>query len=215
MTELRKGLPELPARIKVLPLDHRGYPIPWFVEEPRNDHADFRIASSGKRYKATKERLCWLCGGKLGRNIAFVIGPMCAINRNTSEPGNHRDCALFAVQACPFLILPDAKYRLAHLPKEGGMLPHLLPGNPGASCIWITDTYQPYAVDGTFLIRIGEPSEVLWYCEGKQATRMQIQDCLDKRLPLLSDIAKKDGPQAEKQLVGYIERFQQFMPVAA
>lgn len=104
---LRRGLPPLPDRIKALPIDARGYPIPWFVAS---------------------------VDGKLGRHLSFVIGPMSAINRNTSEPGCHRDCAQFAVRACPlFLVLPDAQYRTGNLPSHmrGAIIP-LPPPERGA-----------------------------------------------------------------------------------
>jgi len=192
MTKLREGLPELPDRIKKLPLDPRGYPTPWFVAEV-NGVRDFRMADEKKRVKAVKEGLCWLCGETLGAYKAFVIGPMCVVNRNTSEPPSHRECAEFAAQACPFLILPRAKYREGNLPEAAKQQPFALAGNPGACAIWISKTFQPYEVPGGWLIRIGEPTEVLWYCEGKPATREQIEAVLETRLPLLRKIAEEHG----------------------
>ena len=32
MTELRKGLPPLPPRMRALPISDKGYPVPAFVE---------------------------------------------------------------------------------------------------------------------------------------------------------------------------------------
>lgn len=211
MTELRRGLPPLPDRIKRLPIDARGYPIPWFVAEV-DGKRDFRIADQNKRVRAANQRLCWLCGEKLGRYMAFVIGPMCAVNRNTSEPPCHRDCAEFAVQACPFLMLPKAEYRTANLPAEGSHLPHALPGNPGAACIWITESFKPYRTSGSWLIEIGAPVEVTWWAEGKPATREAILDCFDRRLPLLAQMAKEEGAAAEAHLQKLVDRTMTLLP---
>ena len=199
MTELRRGLPALPSRIAKLPLDPRGYPIPWFVGVV-DGKRDFRVADQGKRVQAVNRKLCWICGEPLGRMFAFVIGPMCAVNRNTSEPPCHRECAVFAATACPFLCLPKSDYRK---PPEGGkMLAGALDGNPGACAVWITKSYRPYIVPGTtgrdrqWLITIGPAHEVLWFAEGRTASRAQIEDSFTRRLPLLREVAQAQGPEA-------------------
>lgn len=215
-TPLRAGLPPLPERMIALPIDPRGYPIPWFVETLPDGSRDFRIASSSKRVRAVRDRLCWLCGQKLGRYQAFVIGPMCAVNRNTSEPPCHLECAEFAVQACPFLMLPKAQYREANLPGPVRLHTGSLPGNPGAACIWITSDYKPYRVPGgaqqDWLIRIGDPVKVLWYAEGKPATREQIMESFDARLPLLRQVAAEEGPDAEAALAAQVELTMALLP---
>ena len=204
MATLREGLPELPARFRKLPLDPRGYPIPWFVAEVEGKR-DFRVADGAKRVRAVRERLCWLCGEKLGVHMAFVIGPMCAVNRNTSEPGCHLECAEFAAKACPFLTLPDAKYRTANLPEGGTAQPHALGGNPGVVCIWVTRSCRPYKITGGWLIRVGAPSRTIWYTGGRLATRVEVLEGLDARLPLLASIAKEEGSDAEAALRAMVE----------
>lgn len=209
MTELRKGLPELPDRIKKLPLDPRGYPIPWFVGTV-DGKRDFRVADQKKRAMAVRLNLCWVCGEKLGTHLAFVIGPMCAVNRNTSEPPSHFECATFAVTACPFLLLPKSNYRK---PPEGGkMLPHSIPGNPGACAIWVTSSYKPYRTEDSWLIRIGPAEKVLWYAEGKPATRQQILDSINGRVHFLEEIAKQQGPEGEEHLKKAIETAMKLLP---
>ena len=211
MSALRKGLPPLPARMQTLPVDSRGYPIPWFVATV-DGKRDFRIADGEKRVRAVRHRLCWLCGEPIGRYLAFVIGPMCAVNRNTSEPPCHRDCALFAVQACPFLMLPAAQERTAGLPSEMERTPGALGGNPGASCIWITETFKPYRVENSWLIRVGDPVEVLWFAEGKPASRQAILDSFERRLPLLREVAKSESPAAEQALQWQVDQTMALLP---
>ena len=211
MTELRRGLPPLPGRIAKLPLDPRGYPLPWFTGEV-DGKRDFRVADQHKRALAVKHRRCWICGERLGRFFAFVIGPMCAVNRNTSEPPSHLDCATFAATACPFLCLPKSDYRK---PPEGGtMLVGSLEGNPGACAVWITESFKPYRVGDSWLIRIGEPREVLWFAEGKAATRAQILDSFERRLSLLREIAEAEGADACAHLDAQVADSMRLLPVA-
>lgn len=206
---LRRSLPPLPQRFLKLPVDSRGYPIPWFVAEV-DGKRDFRVADGRKRVLAVNKRLCWLCGEKLGRYLAFVIGPMCVVNRNTSEPACHRECAEFAAIACPFLILPAAQYRSANLPEGSSQQPHAIGGNPGACAIYITETFRPYQTGGSWLIRLGEPVEVLWYCEGRPATRADILDAFERRLPALEVIAKEHGKEAV--LAAHVEKAMALLP---
>lgn len=213
MNELRKGLPELPPRFKKLPVDHRGYPVPWFVTWI-DGKPDFRIADGSKRVRAVRERLCWQCGEPLGKFLAFVIGPMCAVNRVTSEPASHRECAEFAVRACPFMTRPHAQQRTANLPTEGGNPGGVsLGGNPGAQVIWITTTFRPFNTPPEgWLISVGDPVETLWYCEGRRATRPEILSSFDARLPLLASIAKQQSPEAEQALLRQVAAAMRLVP---
>ncbi len=91
-----------------------------------------------------------------------------------------------------------------------------LPGNPGAVCIWITLDYYPYRVPGgsptDWLITVGDPIEVIWYAEGKPATRQQILDSFDQRLPLLQDIAKAQSVEAEQELARQVSKTMALLP---
>jgi hypothetical protein len=212
MTKYREGLPPRPAKMMSLPIDPRGYPIPWFVGEV-DGVRDFRLADSRKRKLAQDNRLCWLCGGKLGRYMAFTIGPMCVVNRNTSEPGSHIECARYAAMACPHLTRPEAKARTANLPTENvSRLPQALDGNPGACAIYVTTTSEPYIVPGTrdWLIHLGEPERVEWYCRARAATREEVLSALNARLPLLEAIAAEHGEQ--KYLAANLQIAMRYLP---
>src|SRR6266568_1205683 len=210
MTPLRPGLPELPPGVKALPIDDRGYPVPWFVQwflpdgtaaEPGVGKPDFRVADGRKRNAAVRLKLCWICGQPLGKRFAFVIGPMCAVNRVAGDPPMHVGCAEFSAIACPFLSRPSAERRDAKLP-EGGTIPGFgIMRNPGVALVWITDRYAPFNdAKGSFLLRIGGPIGLLWYAEGRQATRAEILASIDSGLPILRDVAREDGPDAEAAL---------------
>src|SRR5215813_14608572 len=132
---LNKAIADIPMpdRMRRLPISSEGYPVPWFVASPKGK-PDFRVVNTGAPGRAIRANLCWICGQTLGRFRAFVIGPMCAVNRVSSEPPSHRDCAEYAVKACPHLSHPAAKRNEKGLSEEmlssfiGG---HGLTHNPG------------------------------------------------------------------------------------
>src|SRR5215471_20238556 len=96
---------QMPERVAKLPRDEKGRPVPWFVAWP-DGKPDFRCVDAPKIYIAYRDQLCWICGEKLGKFLAFPIGPMCAVNHIASEPPSHKDCAIYAAMACPFLATP-------------------------------------------------------------------------------------------------------------
>ena len=202
MNELRKGLPALPAFVRSLPISDKGYPVPTFVESI-DGRPGFRVMRADFRLKCVKHNLCWQCGERLSNRLAFVIGPMCAVNRVSSEPPSHRDCAIFAATACPFLTLPKAQRREANLPTGGVSSPGgiSIPRNPGVTLVWITDSYKPFKDGaGGWLIRLFRPVECLWFAEGRPATRAEVLASIDSGMPLLADMAAQQGPDAEMEL---------------
>jgi|SRR5438128_4774021 len=139
---MKSDLEPLPARMRNLPIDDRGYPVPWFVAWI-DGHSDFRVMDGEKWRAAVKLRRCWVCGQALGRWLAFPIGPMCAINRVTSEPPSHRECAEWSIRNCPFLSQPHMVRRdetdLIDRQEPGGIM---IRRNPGVTCLWITRNYE-------------------------------------------------------------------------
>src|SRR5262245_10337978 len=114
----------LPRNMSRLP-QHRGYPVPWFVEWVDGE-PEFRAMSRVKWWTAVgmgrdgilrpHQSHCWVCGGPMARagflaTFAFTIGPMCAINRVSSEPPSHVECAEWSARNCPFLSRPHARRR--------------------------------------------------------------------------------------------------------
>jgi hypothetical protein len=205
-----KDIP-LPRRMARLPVNERGFPVPFFVAKVNGEY-DFRAFSGDKITACVRKRLCWLCGEPLGRYLAFVIGPMCSINRVSSEPPSHLECAQYAVKACPFLTKPRARRNEVDMP-EGKVAGISLDHNPGATLIWITKDYQPVSDGrGGVLFSIGEPHDLLWFTEGRTANRAEIDAAIEKGLPYLREIAAKEGPEAERELQKYIERATKLLP---
>jgi hypothetical protein len=216
MPELNASIRDipLPARLKGRPISERGFPVPWFVSFIGGKW-DFVNLDRRKIGEAHKRKLCWLCGQPLGQFMCFPIGPMCSINRISSEPPAHRDCAEYAVRACPFLARPSARRNEAaqvagSIAGPGVPLEH----NPGAVLIWITKHYSLMQLDNGVLFQLGEPIEVAWYCEGRAATRAEIEAAIAKGLPLLRKAAESDGPGGLAELEQYIKRAERLLPAA-
>lgn len=215
--EPRHDLPELPPRIARLPIDpKRGYPVPWFVAWI-NGEPDFRVIDTGKREEAVTRRVCWLCGEPMGAYKAFVIGPMCAINRTSSEPPCHRECAEFAVKACPFLVRPHMRRRESGIPNGAVEADGVgLKRNPGVSLLWVTKSYGTFRDGkGGWLIEVGDPTQVAWYAEGRTATRAEVVASIDSGFPLLLEAAEEEGQQAVRALASYRKRIEPLLPTGA
>jgi hypothetical protein len=197
-------LTEMPESIARLPRDERGYPVPWFVAWP-GGKPEFRCADAKKFALAVRKKRCWVCGEPLDpKQHVFVIGPMCAVNRVTSEPPSHAECAIFSACNCPFLSKPKAQYRDAGMPEESVPPPGMIiMRNPGVTCLWYCRGYQLFQAHmGTegYLFRIPFPAMVRWYAEGRKATRAEIMASIETGLPTLHAMAEKQGPEAVAEL---------------
>ena len=203
-------LPEMHPRIARLPKDERGYPVPWFVQwfkdgEPcktGEGKPDFRVIAPDKMVKAYKNDRCWICGATIvGHAKVFAIGPMCVVNRTTSEPPSHRYCAEFAAKACPFLIHPRQKRNAKAMTELAGAPAGIhLDRNPGAVALYQTGTYKPFRAGDGVLFQLGKPIRVDWWAEGRQATRAEIQASMESGLPFLIAEARKEGLDAMREL---------------
>lgn len=181
----------LPDHMKHLPLDHRGFPVPWFVAKI-NGEWDFRVVRKGGIADAWNKRLCWVCGEPLGRFRTFVIGPMCAVNRTSSEPPSHTDCARFSAMACPFLTRPKMRRNQKDMPKDTATAGIMIDRNLGVTLMWTTLNPKPFKVENGWLFNIGDPVSVEWYAEGRTATRDEVAASFQTGLPFLRDMCDKD-----------------------
>ncbi|WP_435215830.1 hypothetical protein [Streptomyces sp. bgisy034] len=191
-------LPAPPPRVARLPRNRVGYPVPWFVGVVDGE-PDFRVVGPGKMDGAVTFRCCWICGGSLinrtlgpaATQYAYVVGPMCAVNRTSAEPPAHRACAIYAATACPFLTTPGMRRRDSRLP-ENAAEPDgvMIRRNPGVALVWVTNTWR--MIPGYRLFHLADPAETLWFAEGRPATRDEVLDSIDSGLPLLQAEAEQD-----------------------
>lgn len=211
---LRPELQKLPARMQTLKIDERGYPIPWFVDYDKDGKPEFRSMDVEKWIRAIKFRLCWVCGERLGRFQTFVAGPMCGINRTSSEPPSHHECAVWSAINCPFLNNPEAvrrvdeKFTAMEKPVGGFAITR----NPGVTMLW---TCLDFAVfddqRGGRLLTMGEPSKVEWFTRGRAATKEEVLASIEAGLPALANVAQlQEG--GIKYLNECREKFEKFLP---
>ena len=223
--KLREGLPPLTPRIAALPIDERGYPIPYFVGYI-DGKPDFRLADTRKWYICHNDRMCWTCGQKLGTHATFVIGPMCSVTRTTAEPPSHLECAEWSVKGCPFLSRPGMVRR------EGGAKDpaekaagDMIERNPGVTALWTCRGWalnkRGYSVfrdqAGKPLIEVGNPVSVSWWREGREATRAEVQESIRTGLPLLEAACEMETlahqrDEAHKMLREKLEIATRFFP---
>jgi hypothetical protein len=199
---------EIPDRMRHLPINDQGFPVPYFV--PYVDGLpEFRGFDGEKMAICVRHKRCWLCGEPLGKFMVFVIGPMCAVNRVSAEPPSHRDCAAYAVRACPFLTQPKMRRNEKDMPEDRiepagvGLL-----RNPGCAVVWVTREFSTFVASGGnagHLIELGPPTEVLWFIEGRMAMRDEALAAMERGIPALREMCAQEATptqreQARKQL---------------
>lgn len=205
--------PREPTYIRGLPHDRHGRPIPWFVHVDELGRPDFRAIRANGINLALRRKVCWLCGTLLGREAAFVIGPMCTVNRISAEPPSHRECARYAVDACPFLSTPHMRRRTNGLPEHKQAAGVAIQRNPGVACLWFSRGWRTKSAPGGKLFDIGDPSRVTWRTQGRAATRAEALASLESGLPLLRE-GCAGIPAALAQLDEQLEVAMSYLPAA-
>ncbi|WP_249158271.1 hypothetical protein [Bradyrhizobium jicamae] len=203
---------EMPERMHNLPIDDRGFPVPYFVAW-LDGRPEFRAFDGEKMAICVRHKRCWLCGQPLGKYQVFVIGSMCAVNRISAEPPSHRECALYAVSACPFLTQPKMRRNEVDMPLESTQPAGLmLKRNPGVTLLWTTLKYFPFKAGKGVLFNVGDPKRVEWFCEGRPATRADVLASIDSGYPLLREQAERDGPDALVELAQMHSKAMELVP---
>lgn len=206
-----------PAAMAGRPVDHRGFPVPWFVtEKDAEGNWDFVQIRPERFAEAWRRDVCWVSGTKLGRFRSFCIGPMCVVNRVAGDPPVRRDVAIWSVQVCPFMSRPLAKRssavpegQRAYEKQRGAMVE----ANPGIMAIY-TVTYADYRRRGG-LAEMGDPSSVEWWTRGRPATQQEVDRAFDGAVERLTPIAEIDGRRALDLLDKYLSRARPFFTVAS
>lgn len=118
---------EVPKRMRTLPRDRRGFPVPFVVLVDDAGRPHFTVNDVRKVARAARTRLCAICGKRMAaaEGYWFVGGPGSALHpggRYLDGP-THEECARFALAVCPYLAAPRYGRRIdgatlnpAHLP---------------------------------------------------------------------------------------------------
>jgi hypothetical protein len=205
----------IPPRMAHRPTDRHGHPVPWFVAWI-DGQPDFRVIGPDRIRDAVRFQSCWLCGEHLGSTAVFVIGPMCVVNRTTAEPGSHKDCADYAIRACPFMTRPQMRRRDTGLPngvaEPGGTM---LTRNPGAGALYAArtkDVRRWSPPGGGQLFALPDPQWVSWWVHGRPATRIEAETAVASGLPALEELAREEGTDALAELGAYVARARAWLP---
>lgn len=98
----------IPERMKHLPRDARGYPVPVLVLRDTDGKPHFAINDNDVWMHVVKNDLCAICGKPHDELRWFVGGPGSAFSPQGAyiDPPLHKECAEYALQVCPYLALP-------------------------------------------------------------------------------------------------------------
>lgn len=139
----------LPALMKALPMDERGYPIPYFVPIV-NGKPEFRYQDSEKRDICLKRKVCSICGKKLyNKSYWFISGPLGLRNRISSDAPMHEDCARYSVNVCPHLVYAKAQCRSDPAFAD----PNIVRAHPDTIILIKADRYETESYYGKVYIR--------------------------------------------------------------
>lgn len=142
----------LPERMRNLPTDHRGYPIPANILKDENGVYHFIINDENKRQEQIRLQHCAICDGPLDGEFWFVGGPLSALHPEGAyvDTAQHYECVTYALQVCPYLATrpykrPDpekviervAATSVAHIYVD----PTMLPGQPDIFLLVMTDSF--------------------------------------------------------------------------
>jgi hypothetical protein len=198
--EYRKSLPEPTPRIRSLPINSKGYPIPFFVSYV-NGLPDFRMVDEKKYMQCVANNVCYICGQPMGRHKSFVAGSLMLVNKMNVEPPMHHDCATYAVKACPFMLLPKSVRRTAGMPEEAIQMQGIqLPDNPGVAVIYTVPIYRFTMGQHGAMFHLPDDGVAEWYTEGRLCTREEAVRFLAEaieRMRTALDPAEWDAQQDE------------------
>ena len=108
---------EIPDYLKHLPVDSRGYPVPYIIFIDDQGKPNFRVNNFAKVKECIFYKKCQICGKPLNSDIWFIGGQLSCFHKNGSfiDPPVHHDCGRFALQVCPYMV--NSSYQSPKPPK--------------------------------------------------------------------------------------------------
>jgi hypothetical protein len=147
-------IPQFLAHLKT----YGGYPIP-FTQLCHVGTPDFRAVDSEHCARCLRDKLCAICGRRLGEYCYFIGGPLAKKNRLFVGPAMHKQCAEFASQTCPFLSGQKLEYSNRAAEHEDALLTKT-PMAPRPDMMLIMRTYtkkiRAVTADGKVMIQAGQ-----------------------------------------------------------
>lgn len=96
---------EVPPKMRLLPRDRRGYPVPWIVQRDLTGRPFFVLNDVEKTMACGRRKVCGICGRKLERDSWLVGGPGAAFHEHGAflDPPMHHACGRYALRVCPYI----------------------------------------------------------------------------------------------------------------
>jgi len=162
----------MPPRLAARPRDRRGYPIPYSVLITPNGEPDFRVTDLTRLQKITAHYQCGLCGHQMGRYLAFIGGPLSHLNRMFTDPPMHAECALYALQVCPYLAMPNMHHARNPHTHDGVVMAtvqEVSTDRPAAFCLATTRHFVLRALtSGTPVFHADPWVQTRWFRDGEE-----------------------------------------------
>src|SRR5260370_7443741 len=98
---IMKNTTEIPTFLSHLKT-YTGYPVP-FVQMYIDGKPDFRVIDPERSDECLHDKLCAICGRRLGEFCYFIGGALCRENHLFADAPMHEQCADFASKTCPFV----------------------------------------------------------------------------------------------------------------
>jgi hypothetical protein len=98
----------IPKRMRTLPRDKRGYPIPFIVMINKGVPL-FTVNDFNLVHDCITKALCSVCGKRLTDDLWFVGGSRAFLSSSGAflDPPMHQECAEYSLRVCPFLAAPN------------------------------------------------------------------------------------------------------------
>jgi hypothetical protein len=156
----------IPSRVRTLPVDSAGKPIPYFVQRDEFGKPVASTVDGARLIQCLRYHRCYFCGDLMGRTVAYHARVSTGVSRIVPEPAMHVDCAEWA--ACAFR-----------------------PVIAEPVLVWITsDGFQVLRMDERgALLRIGTPHTIKAFASNREATPSEVREALNRDLPKIRAIA--------------------------
>ena len=171
----------MPPSIAERPKDARGFPITFVTLIQSDGRPDFTSIDGEKILRCMNEALCGLCGQGWPSSsnspegsrrsddhlIAFIGGPLSCANQNFLDPPMHVECARYAMQVCPHIVIPTSRYAKSKAGHEGRVeFVGVHPDRPEKFGLYITDKCRVVSYLGQPLFQAADPIDITWSTHG-------------------------------------------------
>jgi hypothetical protein len=186
----------IPEPLRHLPLDPRGFPIPYNVLVDKKGVAHFKVNDEQKARQCLALGLCHVCGKPYGEDRWLIGGHLSAFHERGAfnDAPVHHLCGEFALQVCPYLAY--TQYRAADSEDKTKEIAKKLEHTDVKALYNPTQTMErlPFFVFaqvsgflpipqayGTFVFRPKKPYlEIQYWRDGKQITYEEAATYLSK-----------------------------------